>query len=125
MSKANYVDGFVLVVPKKNLTAYRKMAEDTKNMWMSLGAIDYKECVLQDPGKSTETLSFPKLTKTKPDETVVFSYITYKDKKHRDAVNKKVFKMMSEKMEKLGNFTMPFDMKKMSYGGFKVIVDGE
>lgn len=127
-TKATYVDGFVLVVPKKNLAAYKKMAEMGKKMWMKAGALDYKECVLQDP-KAQWTQTFPQFAKAKPDETVFFSYITFKDKKHRDAVNKVVMKGMDaemEKMQKAGKeFEMPFDMKKMAYGGFKVVVDGQ
>lgn len=129
-----YVDGFVLVVPKKNLAKYKKMAEEGKKLWMKYGALDYKECVGDDlyPSMGDEkmkVLTFPEMTKIKPSETVVFSYIVYKSRKHRDQVNAKVMKdpsMNDPKNEQSSssskNQKMPFDMKKMAYGGFEVIV---
>jgi uncharacterized protein YbaA (DUF1428 family) len=115
-----YVDGFVIPVPKKNLAAYRRMSLKAGKIWKNLGALEYRECVGDDmAGKFG--LPFPKLAKTKAGETVVFSYIVYKSKAHRNSVNKKVMKhpvilkMMTQKPI--------FDHKRMAYGGFKVIVD--
>lgn len=122
-SKGNYVDGFVLVVPKNKLAVYKKMAIEGKKMWMKAGALDYKECVGDDMNPSmgdVKLLTFPELTKLKPTEVAVFSYIVYKSRKHRDQVNAKVMKGMEKDMGKQPE--MPFDMKRMAYGGFKVIV---
>jgi uncharacterized protein YbaA (DUF1428 family) len=121
---ANYVDGFVLPVPKKNLAAYRMMARAAGKIWRRCGALDYKECVGEDlhpkGGGGMKFLTFSKLAKLKPGETVFFSYIVYKSRAHRDQVNAKVMKAMAKsKMPK----TMPFDVKRMAYGGFKAVVD--
>jgi uncharacterized protein YbaA (DUF1428 family) len=120
-----YVDGFVLVVPKKNIAKYRKMAHDGGKVWMKHGALQYIECAGDDlspkMGGMSFPLTFPKMAKTKPSETVMFSFIVYKSKAHRDSVNAKVMKdpaMNNPKYKK-----MPFDMKKMAYGGFKSLVD--
>ena len=118
----SYVDGFVLPIPKKNIAAYTKMARRAGKVWMEHGALAYNECVADDvkPGKWT---SFPQSVKLKPSEVVVFSWIVYKSRKHRDSVNKKVMKdprladMMDPKK-------LPFDGKRMIYGGFKVFVQG-
>ncbi len=115
-----YVDGFVLPVPKKNLPAYRRMARLCSKVWCEHGALEYIECVADDvkPGKLT---SFPQSVKLKAGETVIFAYIVYKSRAHRDRVNAKVFKdprlapMMNPK-------TMPFDGKRMFWGGFKSMV---
>lgn len=115
-----YVDGFILPVPKKNLAAYRSMAKKASKVWRDHGALDYAECVADDVqvGKWT---SFPRSVKLKRGETVVFAYIVYKSRKHRDAVMAKVMKdkrladMMNPK-------AMPFDGKRMIYGGFKTFV---
>lgn len=123
----NYVDGFVFVVKNKNLKAYKKMAQEGADAWMRHGALDYKECVGDDLIPKTggpQTLTFAKLTKQKPDETIWFSFITFKSKSHRNQVNKKVMKEMDKKYADMKNMQMPFDMKRMSYGGFKVIVNG-
>lgn len=117
----SYVDGFVLPVPTKNMAAYRKMARLAGKVWREHGALDYKECIADDvkPGKHT---SFPQSVKLKAGETVVFSYIVYKSKADRNRINKKVMAdprlaaMMDPK-------TMPFDGKRMFWGGFKVFVD--
>lgn len=122
MAKADYVDGFVLTVPKAKLAEYKKMATIGKNMWKKHGAIDYKECVIDDTKPKWVTFTFPKMAKVKAGEIVVFSYITYKSRAHRDAVNKKVMAEMDATMEKWKDKPMPFDMKRMAYGGFKVIV---
>lgn len=118
-SKVRYVDGFVLVVPKKNLEAYRKMADLGRESWMRHGALDYKECVLDAalPGAQS---TFKKLLKLKPGETAFFSYVGYRSKAHRDAVNKKVMKEFGKQYDK--DFKMPMDMKRMTAAGFKVLV---
>lgn len=123
---AAYVDGFVLVVPKAHVNAYKKMAKEGATMWLKLGAVDYKECMLDDVAPPHILMTFPKLIKAKPDETVWFSYITYKSKADRNRINKQIHKEM-EKMygaydPKKKEFQMPFDMKRMSMGGFKVVV---
>lgn len=115
-----YVDGFVVPVPKDNLDAYRRIARKAGKVWREHGALAYQECVADDvkPGKRT---SFPQSVKLKADETVVFSWITYKSRAHRDRVNAKVMKdprlasMMDPK-------AMPFDGKRMIYGGFRMLV---
>ncbi len=116
-----YVDGFVLVVPKKNIKKYQKIAHKAGKIWREHGALEYFECTGQDL-KSQFGLPFPKLVKTKKDETVVFAWIVYKSRKHRDQVNKKV--MADSRLNALMDpEDMPFDMKRMSYGGFDVIVE--
>ena len=116
-----YVDGFVLPVPKKNLHAYRNMAAKAGKIWRAHGALEYRECVGDDL-KVKFGLPFPRMAKPKGGETIVFSWIVYKSRAHRDAVNAKVMKdprlaaMMDSK-------PMPFDVKRMAYGGFKVLVD--
>jgi uncharacterized protein YbaA (DUF1428 family) len=119
MAKQQYVDGFVLNVPTKKLGAYKKLAKMASKAWIKHGAIEYHEAFGQDM-KTQMGIPFPKLAKTKKGETVVFAWITYKSKKHRDQVNAKVFKEMSgmEMPE------MPFDMNKMTYGGFEIAVSG-
>ena len=115
-----YVDGFVVPVPKKNVEAYKKMARTAGKVWRDHGALEYCEAMADDvkPGKWT---SFPQSVKLKKDEVVFFSWIVYKSRKQRDSVMKKVMKdkrlaaMMDPK-------TMPFDGKRMIFGGFKVVV---
>lgn len=116
-----YVDGFVLPIKKKNIATYKKMAQEGKKLWKKYGALDYKECVGNDL-KNKWSLPFPKMVKPKTDETVVFSFIVFKSKAHRNAVNKKVMNdpIMNEKFK---DKPMPFDMKRMAYGGFKTIVE--
>lgn len=127
---AKYVDGFVLVVPKNKVAEYKKMAEEGRDMWMRHGALEYFECKGDDlkPQEmgDMKTLTFTKLAQVKPDETVWFSFIIYKSKKHRDEVNKNVMDEMNEKYkdQKDTDFPMPFDMKRMAYGGFRVEVAG-
>jgi uncharacterized protein YbaA (DUF1428 family) len=116
----NYVDGFVLPIPKKNLAAYRRMARLAGKVWMDHGALEYRECVADDvkPGKWT---SFPQSVKLKPTEVVWFSYIVYKSRRHRDRVNAKVMK--DKRLESMMDpKAMPFDGKRMIWGGFKVAV---
>ena len=118
---ARYVDGFVLPLPKKNVAAYRRMAQKAGKVWRDHGALEFCECVGDDL-RVKMGISFTRQIKIKPGETVVFSWITYKSRTHRDRVNAKVMKdprmawMMDEK-------SMPFDAKRMAYGGFKVLVD--
>ena len=115
-----YVDGFIVPVPKKSLAAYRALARKAGKIWREHGALDYRECVAEDV-KVGKLTSFPRSVKLKPNETVVFSWITYKSRAHRDKVNAKVMKdprlasMMDAK-------AMPFDGKRMIYGGFDVFV---
>jgi len=117
--RMSYVDGYVIPVPKKNLNTYVRMAKMGADMWMKHGALDYKECVGEDLKNKWGT-SFSNMMKLKPGETVVFSYIVFKSRAHRDRVNAKVMKGM----EKMGDMKeMPFDVKRMTYGGFKVLVD--
>lgn len=118
--KVRYVDGFVLVVPKKKLEAYRKMAADGKRIWMKHGALDYKECVGDDLKHAHVTLPFPKIAKLKKGELVIFSYIGFASRAHRDKVNAKVMKDPAMDPEMMKDF--PMDMKRFAYGGFKVIV---
>jgi uncharacterized protein YbaA (DUF1428 family) len=116
-----YVDGFVIPVPKKKLAAYRSMARKAGKVWREYGALDYKECVADDVKMGKRT-SFPRSVKKKPNETVVFSYIVYKSRAHRDKVNAKVMK--DKRIAGMMDMSaMPFDVKRMIYGGFKVIVD--
>jgi uncharacterized protein YbaA (DUF1428 family) len=117
-----YVDGYVVPVPKKSLNAYRRMARKAGKLWREHGALEFMECVADDvkPGKLT---SFPQSVKLKPSETVVFAWIKFKSRVHRDRVNAKVMKdprlasMMKPK-------PMPFDGKRMFWGGFTVLVKG-
>jgi uncharacterized protein YbaA (DUF1428 family) len=116
-----YVDGFLIPVPKKKLGEYRRIAKKAGKVWRSHGALEYRECVGDDL-KNGMGISFPKSARAKSGETVVFSWIVYKSKADRDRVNKKVMKdpriapMMNQD-------SMPFDLKRMAYGGFKVLVD--
>jgi uncharacterized protein YbaA (DUF1428 family) len=118
----SYVDGFVLPIPKKNLAAYRKMARRAGKVWMEYGALEYCECVADDvkPGKLT---SFPQSVMLKSSEVVVFSWIVYKSRAHRDSVNKKVMKdpRLADMMDPK---SLPFDGRRMIYGGFRVFVEG-
>jgi uncharacterized protein YbaA (DUF1428 family) len=115
-----YVDGFVIPVPKKNLAAYKKMAQAAAKVWMDHGALEYRECAGDDL-KIKGMPPFGKAVDAKPSETVVFSWITYKSRAHRDRVNAAVMKdpRMDKMME---GKKMPFDPKRMRYGGFQVIV---
>ena len=115
-----YVDGFLLAVPKKNLKAYVSMARRAGKVWREHGALDYRECVGDDL-KVKGMASFVKTARTKAGETVVFSWIAYRSKAHRDAVNKKVMK--DERILRMMKQKMPFDVKRMNYGGFRVVVD--
>lgn len=118
--KGNYVDGFVLVVPKDKILLYKKMAQLGAKLWKKYGALDYKECIIDDAHPEGVVFSFPKMTKLKEDETVWFSFITYKSKKHRDQVNAKVMKDPAMNDPKYKD--LPMDMKRFAAGGFKVVV---
>lgn len=117
----SYVDGFVLPVPKKNIEAYRRMAKKAGKVWKEHGALEFRECIADDV-KNGKWTSFPRSVKLKRGETVFFSYIVYKSRAHRDRVLAKVMKdkrlegMMDPK-------ALPFDGKRMIWGGFKTVVD--
>jgi uncharacterized protein YbaA (DUF1428 family) len=117
----HYIDGFVIPVPKRKVEAYRRMAQKACKVWMEYGALEYRECVGDDLNVKM-CLSFPRGIKSKPNETVVFSWITYKSRAHRDRVNAKVMKdpRLKDMMDK---DAMPFDGDRMMYGGFKTIVE--
>ncbi len=125
--KVGYVDGYVLVVPKKKVTAYKKMAREAGKLWIEHGALGLKECMGDDLRPDMDgypVLQFPTMVKPKPSETIWFSYIEYRSKKHRDQVNKKVAKDMEEYQKKHPDHMkdMPFDPKRMAFGGFSVEV---
>ena len=115
-----YIDGFVVPVPKDKLNAYRRLARKAGKIWREHGALEYVECVADDvkPGKLT---SFPQSVKLKRNETVIFSYIVYKSRAQRDRVNAKVMK--DPRLAGLSPKTMPFDLKRMFFGGFKGLVE--
>lgn len=115
-----YIDGFLLSVPKKKLDAYRAMATRASKVWRDHGALEYRECVAEDMNAHGMT-PFPKAARAKPGEVVVFSWIVYKSRAHRDRVNAKVMKdprLVADMNAK----DMPFDVKRMAYGGFSVFV---
>ena len=116
-----YVDGFVLPVPKKNTKAYLKMARTSAKIWREYGALDYKECVADDI-KPKGMLSFLKAVKARKGETVFFSFIVYKSRAHRDRVNKKVMK--DPRIAAMMPAPMPFDFRRMYFGGFRALVEG-
>lgn len=116
-----YTDGFLLAVPKRKLDAYRQMSKKAGKIWKDHGALDYVECVGDDL-KVKWGVPFTKIAKVKPGETVVFSWIVYKSRADRDRVNRKV--MQDPRMTHMMDpESMPFDPKRMAYGGFRVIVD--
>jgi len=114
-----YVDGFLLAVPKKKLALYKKMAKVGAKLWKKHGALEYRECMGEDL-KPAFGVPFTKVAKTRPGETVFFSFIVYKSRAHRDKVNKAV--MADPSMKELPP-DMPFDVKRMAYGGFEVLVE--
>ncbi len=116
---ANYVDGFVLPIPKKNVDKYKKIAKLAAKVWLEYGALEYYECMGDDvkPGKVT---SFPQSVKLKADEVVFFSWIVYKSRAQRDRILKKV--MADPRIKDIGPEMMPFDGKRMIYGGFKPVI---
>ena len=117
---AFYVDGFVFPVPKKNLAAYRKLARKAGKIWKEYGALEYRECVGDDVKRGKLT-SFPQSVKLKPGEVVWFSWIVYKSRRDRDRINAQVMK--DPRIAAMDSSIMPFDGKRMIYGGFKVAVD--
>lgn len=117
----NYIDGFVLPVPAKKLAAYRRMASKASKIWKEHGALEYRECVGDDL-KVPFAMPFPKGIKSKPGETIVFAYIVYKSRAHRDKVNAAVMK--DPRLDGMCDpKDMPFDVDRMLYGGFKTIVE--
>jgi len=126
MSK--YVDGFVLVVPNAKAAEYKKMAEDGRDAWMKHGALAYYECQGDDlkPQEmgDEKTRAFPEMTGASSEETVWFSFIIFKSKEHRDEVNAKVMAEMTEQMKDKTDMSMPVDMQRMAYGGFRTEVEG-
>ena len=115
-----YVDGFLLTVPKRKLQAYRRLSTAAGKVWREYGALEYRECVGDDLDVKMG-LPFPRLTKVKPGEAVVFSWIVYKSRAQRDRVNARVMK--DPRITKTMSQAMPFDLKRMAYGGFTVLVD--
>lgn len=116
-----YVDGYVVPVPKKKLGEYRRMAEKASKVWREHGALEYLEAAADDVKRGKRT-SFPRSVKLKPGETVVFAYVVYKSRAHRDQVNKKV--MSDPRLNDMCDpKSMPFDAKRMFWGGFKAIVE--
>lgn len=120
-----YVDGFVIPVPKKNVEAYRRIARKAGKVWKEHGALEYRECVGDDlkiKGMAAMMTMFPKAARARPNETVIFSWIVYKSRAHRDRVNAKVMKD-PRLVDMMNGEAMPFDTKRMVYGGFRTIVD--
>lgn len=126
-NEAKYVDGFVMRVSKDKVAAYKKMAREGKEAWLKFGALDYKECKGEDlmtlgmDGKPAP-LTFLSLTGAKPIETIWFSFITFKNKTHRNAVNKKVMEYFDKKYANMTDFSMPFEESHIARGGFSVEV---
>jgi uncharacterized protein YbaA (DUF1428 family) len=116
-----YVDGFVIPVPTKNLKVYRRIAREFGKVWRDHGALAFRECIADDV-KVGKWTSFPRSVKLKRGETVVFSYIVYRSRAHRDRVNAKVMKD-PRLADSMNEKSMPFDAKRMVYGGFTVLVD--
>jgi uncharacterized protein YbaA (DUF1428 family) len=120
-NKTRYIDGFLLCVPKTKLTKYRTLSRKMGKIMKEYGVLEYRECVADDM-KNIMGIAFDKVIKTKKNEVVVFSWIAFKSKAHRTSVNKKV--MQDPRVMKMCSIKdMPFDCKRMAYGGFKVLVD--
>ena len=126
MKKGGYVDGFVLPVPKNKVATYKKMAAWGRKTWMKYGALAYYECMGDDLAVKAQggmkPRSFREMAKAKNSDTIWFSFIVYRNKKHRNAVNKKVIAQMEKESKKWEGVPMPFDARKMAYGGFKTIL---
>lgn len=117
-----YVDGFVIPIPRSKLPLYKRISRKAGKVWREHGAVEYRECVADDLKVGKGMASFKRNQRLKPGETLLFSWIVYRSRAHRDQVNAKIMKdPRLERMMKPG--TMPFDTKRMLYGGFKVIVD--
>ena len=116
-----YVDGFVMPLPKANIDRYREIATNARDLWREHGALDYVECIAEDV-KAGEITSFPQSVNLEDDETVVFAWITYESREHRDEVNEKVMAddRMKAMMEPASDIA---DYKRMVYGGFEVLVE--
>lgn len=129
----SYVDGFVIAIKKSKVEDYKKMAEQGKAVWLKHGALDYKECVgddltpkmpdMPEMQNMPKPMTFVDLAKSQEDETVIFSYIVFKDRAHRDEVNAKVMSDPSMTPDAMKDQPMPFEMNKMTYGGFQAIVE--
>jgi uncharacterized protein YbaA (DUF1428 family) len=117
---AKYADGYVLPVPKKNLRAYRRLAQTAAKVWRDHGALDYKECVGEDLSPKWG-VHFPRIMKARRGETIVFSWIVFRSRKDRDRVNARVMK--DPRIGGMDGKSMPFDCKRMVYGGFEVLVE--
>jgi uncharacterized protein YbaA (DUF1428 family) len=118
---SQYLDGFVLSIPKDKLAAYKKVATKAGKIWREHGALEYRECVGDDM-EVKDMVAFPKLAKAKPNEVVIFSYAVFKSRQHRDAVNKKI--MADPRLAAMCGATGAiFDYKRMAYGGFKTLVE--
>ena len=117
---ARYIDGFVLPIAKKNVAAYRRIARKAAKVWREHGALEYRECVGDDL-KAKGALPFPRLARCRTGETVVFAWIVYRSRADRDRVNAKVMK--DPRLAGMDPKSMPFDVKRMSCGGFRVLVD--
>lgn len=125
---AKYVDGFVLVVPKGKEAEYEEMAKMGRDSWMKHGALQYFECkgddLKQQEMGSDKSRSFSEMAGAESDQDVWFSFIVFESKEHRDEVNKKVMEEMDEAYKEQSDFTPPFEMSQMAYGGFEVAVEG-
>lgn len=117
---SRYVDGYVLPVPKKNVEAYRRMAQKAGEIWMEYGALEFVECIADDV-KSGEVTSFPQSVKLEPDEMVVFSWIAFKSREDRDRINEKAMK--DPRIAEMDPKSMPFDGRRMFWGGFETLVE--
>lgn len=117
---SRYVDGYVLPVPKKNVEAYRRMAQKAGEIWMEYGALEFVECIADDV-KSGEVTSFPQSVKLEPDEMVVFAWIAFKSREDRDRINEKVMK--DPRLGEMDPKSMPFDGRRMFWGGFETLVE--
>lgn len=114
-----YVDGYVVPVPKQNVEAYRQLAEESGKIWREYGALEFVECIADDM-KLGEVTSFPRAVKMEPGETVVFSWIVFESREHRDRVNEQV--MNDPRIAGMDHSAMPFDGKRMFWGGFELLV---
>ncbi|NTW22377.1 DUF1428 domain-containing protein [Candidatus Falkowbacteria bacterium] len=121
---AKYVDGYVLPIQKKNLPAYLKMAKKGAKIWKKYGALEYFECAGDDLNPKWPGVKFPRLIGAKPSETVIFSFVVFKSRADRDRINAKVMKDPDMSDPTYMGELMPFDEKRMVYGGFKTIVEG-
>lgn len=115
-----YVDGYVLPVPKKKLPAYRRIAQKAGRIWRQHGALEYRECAGDDL-RNKWGVPFPRAARARRGETVVFAWIVFKSRAHRDRVNARVMK--DKRLASMDPKSMPFDPKRMAYGGFKILVD--